>query len=100
MDKYVSRETSILILICVIDTFATAVLWMTGIIREANPIMAWALNYGIELFYAIRFGMIFSLAALAEWYKRFDPIFVERAMQVGIVVYISVYIISFIHVNT
>lgn len=100
MFRYVSKETSILILICIVDTFSTAVLWMTGLIREANPIMAWALNFGLETFYVIRFGIIFLLAGLAEWYKMYDPQFVKRAMQVSIAVYIGVYILSFIHVNT
>lgn len=97
---YVSKETSILILICVLDTFSTAILWMTGIAREANPIMAWVLNHGIEAFYAIRFGMVFLLAGLAEWYKRYDPVFVKRIMQAAIVVYIGIYIVTFISVNS
>ena len=100
MFKYVSKETSILLLICILDTFSTAILWMTGVIREANPLMAWVLSIGLETFYLIRFGIIFLLAAIAEWYMKYNPLFVKRVMHIGIAVYIGLYIISFVSVNT
>jgi type IV secretory pathway TrbD component len=73
---------------------------MTGMIREANPLMAWVLSIGLETFYLIRFGIIFLLAAIAEWYMKYNPLFVKRVMHIGIAVYIGLYIISFVSVNT
>lgn len=99
MKQAVSMETLGLVGICTADTIITAVLWCTGSIEEANPFMAAMLRCSVAMFCAVKLGMLIPLAALVEWYRRYNPIFVKRVMRFGIAAYTGLYIIGVLMVN-
>ncbi|MHB1001800.1 MAG: DUF5658 family protein [Armatimonadota bacterium] len=99
MNKALSRETFMLIVICASDAFLTVILCAAGYAREANPFMAMMLQYGAGVFLAVKLGVMGFLAALVEWYRSYNPVFVKSAMRMGIVAYLGLYIIGVLVFN-
>lgn len=99
MKQAVSRETLGLTGICTADTIITAVLWCTGHIEEVNPLMSAMLRCSVALFCFAKLGVLLPLAALVEWYRKYNPVFVKRAMRLGIAAYMGIYIIGVLLAN-
>ena len=95
----ISRESIWLAGICAADTVLTAILLSMGMIREANPLMAYLINYGIGTFCAVKMMMVVPVVALSEWYRRYNPVFVRRSLMAGIIAYTAIYFASVLAVN-
>jgi hypothetical protein len=99
MGLTISRESLGLIGICVADTLLTLLLLGLGLAKEANPLMAFLLDFGVSAFCFVKLGTVLALVLLAEWYKRQNPAFVRQALRLGIIVYIGTYFGTLLAVN-
>jgi hypothetical protein len=100
MKLTISRESCILIWICVVDALLTIVLLAIGLAEEANPLMARFLQYGFAAFYLVKLTMVVPAVAVAESYRRHNPMFVKKVLQTGTVSYLGLYFVLLVVVNT
>ena len=96
----ISRESLALVAICVVDTFLTVVLVGSGLASEANPLMARCLDQGFFFFCVVKLAAVALAVVAAESYRRRNPLFVRRALQMTITAYIGIYLTLFLAVNT
>lgn len=98
--RYVLPETTALALIGCVDLIVTVALIAPGRAREANPVMAsllemfgpWGFVIGKALFLAIPL-------LIAEYARKRHPEFVRRALRVGILLYVGIYLLLFVRYN-
>jgi hypothetical protein len=98
--RYVLPETTALALIGCVDLIITVALIAPGRAREANPVMArllemfgpWGFVIGKALFLAIPL-------LIAEYARKRHPEFVRRALRVGILLYVGIYLLLFVRYN-
>lgn len=95
----ISRESIWLAGICAVDTILTAILLSMGMIREANPLMAYLINHSIGIFCVVKMMTVVPLVALSEWYRKYNPVFVRRALTAGSIAYTAIYLVSVLSVN-
>ncbi len=86
-----SRESWILTLIVLADTFATYWLITAGLATEANPIMDWFISISWFAFFAVKGATLGLAIVFAEWYRRKKPEFVRSWLRVGIVGYLTIW---------
>jgi len=91
MQNLISKESLVLIAICILDTAITAVLVATGRAEEANPLMAQCLRQGIAHFCLVKALTVLPLIVVAESYRRQNPVFVKKVIRIGIGVYLGLY---------
>lgn len=78
----------LLLLMCILDSYFTLLLIQHGS-RELNPILAWALNKHVMLFFTLKYTMTALCVVLAVMHENFK-VFGLRGYQVlifGILVY-------------
>ncbi|MDH7480761.1 MAG: DUF5658 family protein [Armatimonadota bacterium] len=94
-----SKESIVLIAICLADMLFTILVIAMGKAVEANPLMAECIRRGFWHFCLVKIGVVIPLVVLAEWYKNYNPVFVRKALRVGITGYISLYFGVLLAVN-
>jgi hypothetical protein len=99
MTLTISRESLVLISICLADAVLTIILVSLGLAVEANPLMARCLQYGVAAFFLAKMATTMPVVALAEWYRKQNPEFVKKTLQMGIAIYIGLYIVAVFIVN-
>ena len=91
-----SRESYILLAICMMDLLAT--IWLVGTQRatEGNPIMEFYLHKGTGMLVAMKVTLVAMPLFIAEWCRRQRPEFVRRMLRLTIAVYLGIYMIAFV----
>ena len=92
-----ARESYILLTICLIDFIFTAWLVNTRRGMEGNPLMSFYLHSGWGALIAAKVILVAMPIFIAEWARRYRPAFVQRALRVAIVAYLSLYVIAFMN---
>ena len=95
----ISKESLFLVVICLFDTVLTIVFTALGLATEANPLMRFWLERGYVAFVLVKMGTLIPVVLLAEHYRRRNPVFVTKALRVGILGYLSVYVAALAVVN-
>lgn len=95
----ISRESSCLIAICLLDTLLTIVFVALGIATEANPLMRFWLEQGYFAFALVKMGTLVPVILLAERHRRRNPVFVTKVLRFGIVAYLGIYFVTLVTVN-
>lgn len=90
-----ARESYILLAICLVDFIFTA--WLVSSRRgtEGNPLMSFYLHSGWGALIAAKVVLVAMPIFIAEWARRYRPVFVHRALRVAIVAYLSLYVVAF-----
>lgn len=91
----VSRESFVIICICLLDLVATIWLVATHRAIEGNPVMSFYLDQGWLMLIGAKTLLIVFPIFIAEWGRRYRPAFVRRALRVAIVMYVGVYLMAF-----
>ena len=86
-----SREGAFLFFVCMLDALSTYVFLHTNVASEANPLLAAAAATSPGLFLAVKLMTFVPAIALAEWYRRINPAFVQRGLRLAAAVYLSIY---------
>ncbi len=94
-----TRESMILIALCVVDLVSTLILLRTNAAREGNPLMAFYLRYGVGTFVLMKLTLIFLPVFVAEWSKQYRPRFVRTMLRAAIVTYAAMYLVLFLTIN-
>jgi hypothetical protein len=89
--RKLSRESYILIGLCIADLISTLWLLAGGDAVEGNPIMNAVLSAGVAPFVMAKFAFVAVPLAIFEWARRRRPEFVLAMLRVTIVLYVSVY---------
>lgn len=89
-----TRESLMLILICVADTISTFWLIERGLAGEMNPVMDWVLGFGWFAFFAVKGFTVCLAVGFAELVRRRDPLFAQRWMRLAVWLYVSVWTIG------
>jgi hypothetical protein len=94
-----TRESRILITICMFDLASTLFFLNTGAASEGNPLMAYYLRAGIWAFILMKMVFIFVPVLIAEWSMQYRPRFVRFMLRTAIVAYIAIYAGLFLIMN-
>ena len=95
----ITRESLILISICILDLVSTLFLLNTRGVFEGNPLMSFYLNYGIGAFILAKLTLVVLPLFVAEWSRQFKPKFVQVMLRATIVAYLASYLVLFLIVN-
>jgi hypothetical protein len=90
-----AKETYILLAICAVDLAFTAWLVTTRHGIEGNPLMSYYLHGGWAPLLLAKLVLVIMPIFIAEWARRYHPVFVRRALQFAIVVYLAAYGVAF-----
>lgn len=93
------RQTLTLGVIGVVDLATTLYFINQQGAAEANPLMAGFLSQGLTAFMAAKVGFLAGPLAMLEWARRFNPVFVTRALNVGVAAYIGLYSVGVARLN-
>lgn len=94
-----TRESLVLIAICVVDLASTLFMLRVHGAREGNPLMAFYLRYGVGTFVLMKLTLIFLPVFVAEWSKQYRPRFVRFMLRAAIATYAGVYLMLFLTIN-
>jgi hypothetical protein len=95
----ITWESMVITLICALDLLSTVWLLEAGRATEANPLMAYLLNHSLSLFCGVKMGTVACLVTLAEWYRKYNPVFVRKTMRWTIIGYIVIYFVLVSKIN-
>lgn len=96
----ISWESRILAVICFADMMSTLWLVKMGAAAEANPIMRFYLNLGAIWFLLAKSLLFVGPIYLLEMMRRRHPLPIQRALRLGIVLYLVCYAIGGWKANT
>jgi len=91
MVRRFSREGMLLFAICAFDALSTWAFLMTRTATEANPVLAHAASVSPGYFLIVKLMTFVPAIALAEWYRRRNPVFVRRGLRVATTAYVAIY---------
>lgn len=94
-----TRESLLLIGICIADLASTLLLLQAGVAREGNPLMSYYLRHGIGVFVMVKLSLVFFPIFIAEWCKQYKPKFVRFMLRATIAAYLGAYLLVFLGVN-
>ncbi|MCE5314883.1 MAG: DUF5658 family protein [Armatimonadota bacterium] len=94
-----TRESIILIAICVIDLVVTLLLVNTKTAVEGNPLMAFYLKYGTGTFVMVKLALVLLPIFVFEWSRQYKPQFVKLMLRATIATYLGVYLMLFLTIN-
>jgi len=98
--NYVLPETTVLVVIGGLDLLSTVYLLATHQAREANPLFVGLLHtFGPGGFIAFKALMLAVPLVILEMARRTHPDFVRRALRVGIVLYLGLYVGAYLRNN-
>lgn len=92
MQLRVSRESMILVAICLADMFATLFFVLRGCAVEQNPIMAACLRQSPAAFVLVKLLSFVPFIIAVELYRRKNPSFAQLACRSAIVLYLVTFI--------
>jgi len=95
----ITRESLLLILICLADALSTFWLIEGGLAGEMNPVMDWVLSFGWFAFFAVKVATVVLAVGFAEFVRRRDPGFAQRWMRLAVWLYVSVWTIGVLFGN-
>lgn len=99
--QYVLPETVAIAIIGLLDMCSTVYLLATGRAAEANPLLAAVLGtFGIAGFIIAKALLIGGPVAGLEWARSRKPEFVRFALRLGIILYLGVYILGVLQINS
>ena len=94
-----TRESQVLIVICILDLASTLFLLNTTGVREGNPLMSFYLRYGVAVFVMAKLSLVVLPLFVAEWSRQYRPQFVRLMLRAAIAVYLGLYLAVFLSVN-
>ena len=94
-----TRESMVLIAICVVDLASTLILLRSNSASEGNPLMSFYLRYGVGTFVLMKLTLIFLPIFIAEWSKQYRPRFVRFMLRAAIATYAGMYLALFLTIN-
>ncbi len=94
-----TRESQIIVAICLVDLVVTLALLSTATAREGNPLMDFYLQFGVGAFVLAKLCLLFLPIFIAEWCRQFRPQFVRRMLRLTIVAYLGIYTLLFLQHN-
>ena len=94
-----TRESQVLIAICMFDLASTLFLLNTTGASEGNPLMSYYLRYGVAAFVMVKLTMVALPLFIAEWSRQYRPQFVRLMLRTAIAVYLGLYLAVFLSVN-
>lgn len=98
--RYVLPETTVLMVLGLLDMLTTIFFLATGQAREANPLFDGILHaFGPLGFIAFKALLLGGPLTLAEWARKRNEPFVRSALRLGILLYVGLYIINFLRFN-
>ncbi|MDH7601019.1 MAG: DUF5658 family protein [Armatimonadota bacterium] len=90
----------VLLFVGLLDLLTTLIWLHTGKAVEINPIMAYVLRSGIDVFVAVKMSTLLAYVAVLEWYRRFkSPDLAALIGRLTLGSYVGIYAISFAVVN-
>lgn len=89
--KKLSRESALIIAICLADLISTIWLVHGQGAQEANPLMRHFLERGVIVFILAKAAFCLGPLALIEWARRHHPHFVRYSLRMGIALYLGFY---------
>jgi hypothetical protein len=95
----ISRDSLLLAAVCTADTVITAALLATGYFTEANPLLAFYLQWGIGAMCGVKVLTFVVPIAIAEWYRHREPIFIARLLRITTFLYVCGYLTATATVN-
>ena len=95
----IAVESIYLALISLVDLVVTVILVNNGTFVEGNPIMRFYLHKGPLPFVAMKLFLVAMPIAVAEWYRRKNPLLVRKTMRVVIYAYLGMYAFGFCVAN-
>ncbi|MBI1333771.1 MAG: hypothetical protein JST12_13030 [Armatimonadetes bacterium] len=99
LKQKVLAETVILTLLCAFDTYWTLILVRMGIGRETNPVLAKSIEISNWAFLALKLSSFLVPIVILEFLRQKHPNLILKAMRIGTIGYIAVYLIGSIKVN-
>jgi hypothetical protein len=97
---FVLPETTAIAVIGCLDLLTTIFLIATGQAHEANPLMAGLLNsFGPGGLIGAKFVFLAGPLVIAESARKKNPAFVRTALRIGIILYITLYVVAFARYN-
>jgi len=94
-----TKESQVLIIICLLDLLSTLALLSQGTAMEGNPLMSFYLRFGVWVFVTVKLALVFLPIFIAEWSMRYRPEFVRMMLRTAIAAYVAVYLLVFLSVN-
>ena len=94
-----TKESMVLIALCIVDLISTLFLLRTNGACEGNPLMSYYLRYGIGTFVLVKLTLIFLPVFIAEWSKQYRPRFVRFMLRAAILTYVGMYLVLFLTIN-
>ncbi|MEJ5251475.1 MAG: hypothetical protein HPY54_12440 [Chthonomonadetes bacterium] len=88
-----ARETWLLLALGLADLASTVYLVRHGLVREANPVMAWYLvHFGMWAFCAAKTTMLVCPLMILEWARRIKPYLGLLALRIAFIAYVALYL--------
>lgn len=88
-----ARETWLLLAIGLADLASTIALARAGLVREANPMMAWYLvHFGVWAFCAAKTALLVCPLVILEWVRQIKPHLGTWALRIALAGYLLLYL--------
>lgn len=94
-----TRESQVIVVICLVDLVVTLALLSTPHVQEGNPLMKYYLNQGVAAFVIAKLCLLFLPIFVAEWCRQYRPLFVRRCLRFTIIAYVGTYLLLFLQHN-
>lgn len=88
----ISRESIVLMLICLADLASTIFVVNYRHANEGNPLMKYYLDHGLATFVAAKLVLLLMPLFIAEWARQHRPQFVTRSLRVAAAAYLFAYV--------
>jgi hypothetical protein len=95
----IAKETWILLAIGTADLATTIVFIQNHGAQEANPLFKYYWEMGLLTFVGAKIAMMVGPLCVLEWARQHNPRFVSWALRGGIVAYVALYSVGFLHLN-
>ncbi len=92
MQLRISRESLVLVGICLADMFSTLFFVLRGQAVEQNPIMAACLNHSPTAFVLVKLLSFLPFVVAVELYRSKNPSFARLACRSAIVLYLVTFV--------
>lgn len=99
MQRTISTESIILVIVCLADMLSTLACILSGIAVEQNPFMAACIRHSTWTFIGVKLASFVPFVFVIEYYRWQNPIFAKNAARTAIVLYVMIYIILTLGVN-
>lgn len=90
----ISPEVCCLLLICILDTASSAILFQAGVAVEANPLLRPAAEAGVLAFVGAKSLTFVPCAVFMEWLRRSRPEFATTLLRLACAAYLGIYTLA------